>query len=264
MKPFIFSVLFISILIISGCDSSDLIENPNEVCASSDGYSDEEILRLYENRLINASVAESIKRVPLLNPNGPFLLDYKEDGILGFNEPEISLFFVLPIEQVIMMYEDCTKEINTDYDYIEERIDILTDKLIEITTPITVRKSYGFSYNYLSIGGKSTPLILTYTQNQPRIIQDFIIDTAVKLDVNAVPAIVSYKESPYYNEYCAKILLEKVAIMARDDTLLAMTAALLGPETLPITLEILKCYSWALLIKALIDYKKCVDIQNFE
>lgn len=265
MKPIIFSVLFISILIISGCNSNDFIENPNEICASSNGYSDEEILRLYENRLINASVAESIKRMPILNPNGSFLLDYKEDGILGFNEPEISLFFVMPIEYVIMMYEDCTKEISTDdYEFIESRIDILTDRLIEITTPITIRKSYGFGYNYLSIGGRSTQLILTYTRDQPRIIQDFIIDTAVKLDVNAVPAIDSYKESPYYNEYCAKILLDKIAIMARDDTLLAMTAALMGPEALPITLEILKCYSWAVLIKALIDYNKCVEIQNGE
>lgn len=263
MKTIIYSsLLVLSILTISGCSSDDLGKINDDINTSSDSYSNAEILRIYENRLINASVAESLKRMPPINPNGSYFMDYKEDGILGFDGPEIALLFNMPIEYVIMMYEDYTMEFSPDDELVENRIDTLTDKLIELTNPLTVRKSYGFCYNYLSIGGKSTELILYYTQNKPRIIQDFIINSAVKVDINAIIAIDSYKESPFYNEYCAKILLEKVAQMVKDDIMLEMTAALMGPELLPVTLSIIKCYSWAVLIKALIEYNECVEIQN--
>lgn len=185
---------------VPACTSENDIPKSVTGEESSESYTDEEIIQIYESRRADMeSQTVSGSRVV-----GGSDIDF----LLMTSEIEQVKFLLNHPNNLAQYQQELSARYNLREYYNTENQCI--DYLISITSANDVQEIYEFGSTY---GGNTNSnnnhkILMSYCSNRPKIIQDIMIDAAVRID-GVHPTLVTIEDKSI-DGYCEVILLEDI------------------------------------------------------
>lgn len=234
---------------VSACTSESDIPKSVAEGKSSESYTDEEVIQIYESRRA-AMESETV--------SGSRVVGGQEiDLLLTMSENE-QVKFLLNHPNNLAQYQ---QELSARYDQQEYSNveDQCIDYLISITSADDVQKVYEFGCTY---GGNTNSnnnhkILMSYCSNRPKIIQDIMIDAAVRID-GVHPTLVTIEDKSI-DGYCEDILLEDIGKDIAGRELIGLVLEALELGVTPEFAIVMKGYTLLRFVMQLYRYYQCKE-----
>lgn len=243
----------VALFTIPACSTEE--DEPKSVVEStSDSYSDEEVLAIYNSRLAAAKQQTSVDSRAI----GGGMVD------ILVTKPyyeQIEYLLTCTVSQL----EEYDKQILQRYnrDELYEMNAQYERKLIAMTSATEVQRIYDFCQEYADATEDDSKhhIVMSYCSNRPKIIQDIVIDTSVRIDICS-DKITAGIGGTFVPERCIRQLKKDIADKMGESVLTASILFTLEVTLAPEYDMMLLCADLIEFIKIMHDYDKCKNPWN--
>lgn len=202
LKHLIFGGVALAAVLVAvpACTSESDIPKSVTGEESSESYTDEEVIQIYESR---RAAMESQK-----TPGSRVVGGSDINLLLTMPENEQVKFLLNQPNNLAQYQQELSARYNQqEYNNTEDRC---IDYLISITSANDVQKifEFGSAYGVNTNSNNNHKILMSYCSRRPKIIQEIMIDAAVRID-GVHPTLIAIEDQSI-DGYCEVILLEDI------------------------------------------------------